>query len=285
MRGRVPPAPPSRAAVAVWTGSEYLWTVPTADGLVLTSHEDPDGRIWVRWEPPATGGGGGGAPTTAQYVALASDGTLTQERVLTATAGQLTLTDGGAGGPVTLAIASDPVLPGTGGVVVPTGTTAQRPGAPTAGTLRWNSSIPQLEVWTGSAWAALPGAGGSPTATTIEVNLGSTPVSSGKFTITDAAITATSKVLVWQAPGPYTGKGSRPDEAAMQPVQVIATVAGPGVAIVHWQTPPIYVAVVVPRPGGGRGSSANAAIADVQFVGRRLGLIRGNVKFSYTVFT
>ena len=51
-------------------------------------------------EEPASGGGGG-APTNAQYVTLATNGTLTQERVLTAGTG-ITLTDGGAGGNLTI---------------------------------------------------------------------------------------------------------------------------------------------------------------------------------------
>jgi hypothetical protein len=51
-------------------------------------------------EEPA-GGGGGGAPTNAQYVTLATNATLTQERVLTAGTG-ITLTDGGAGGNLTI---------------------------------------------------------------------------------------------------------------------------------------------------------------------------------------
>jgi len=48
------------------------------------------------------GGGGGGAPTTAQYVTLATDATLTAERVLTAGTG-ISLTDGGAGSTITVA--------------------------------------------------------------------------------------------------------------------------------------------------------------------------------------
>jgi hypothetical protein len=44
-----------------------------------------------------------GAPANAQYVVLALDGTLTQERVLTAGSG-ITITDGGAGGNVTVAL-------------------------------------------------------------------------------------------------------------------------------------------------------------------------------------
>jgi hypothetical protein len=47
------------------------------------------------------GGGGGGAPTGAQYVTLATDGTLTSERVLTA-GSNITITDAGAGSTVTV---------------------------------------------------------------------------------------------------------------------------------------------------------------------------------------
>jgi hypothetical protein len=49
-----------------------------------------------------TATGSGGAPTSAQYVTLATDGTLTNERVLTAGSG-ITLTDGGAGSTITIA--------------------------------------------------------------------------------------------------------------------------------------------------------------------------------------
>jgi len=52
------------------------------------------------------GGGGGGAPTTAQYVTLATDATLTNERVPAVTSGDLTQTDGGAGNNVTLGLAT-----------------------------------------------------------------------------------------------------------------------------------------------------------------------------------
>ncbi|HSB15232.1 MAG TPA: glycosyl hydrolase family 28-related protein, partial [Bryobacteraceae bacterium] len=48
------------------------------------------------------GGGGSGAPTDAQYVGLAVNGTLTNERVLTPGM-HMTLTDGGAGGNATMA--------------------------------------------------------------------------------------------------------------------------------------------------------------------------------------
>lgn len=45
--------------------------------------------------------GGSGAPTNAQYVVLTTNGTLTNERVLTAGTG-ISITDGGAGSTVTI---------------------------------------------------------------------------------------------------------------------------------------------------------------------------------------
>lgn len=62
-------------------------------------------RMAVRgdWNGFLTGGGGsGGAPTDAEYVVMALNGTLTNERVLTAGTG-ISLTDGGAGGSATIA--------------------------------------------------------------------------------------------------------------------------------------------------------------------------------------
>ena len=56
------------------------------------------------------GGGGGGAPTTSQYVTLATDATLTNERVLTAGAG-ITLTDAGAGSTVTVSVTAGSIGP------------------------------------------------------------------------------------------------------------------------------------------------------------------------------
>jgi len=133
----------------------------------------------------------------------------------------------------------------------------------------------------------------SPTATvsaaTVEKDLGSTPVFRGQFTITDAAIGASSKVLCWQAPGPYTGKGTRADEAEMQPVHVISTEPSAGSAIVKWQTPPI--AGAPQETGLSRFQAAGATfdrlinqIGPSVFNSRRIGRIRGNAKFSYVVF-
>jgi len=67
-------------------------------------------RMAVRgdWDGFLSGGGGSGAPTDAEYVVMALNGTLTNERKLTAGA-RITITDGGAGGNVTIAADASPV--------------------------------------------------------------------------------------------------------------------------------------------------------------------------------
>jgi len=80
------------------------------------------------------GEGGGGAPTSASYVTLGTNATLTSERVLTAGA-DITLTDAGAGSTLTVAVASGT---GTGSVVrqvAPTITGAMKFGATDAVTV------------------------------------------------------------------------------------------------------------------------------------------------------
>ena len=79
------------ATAGVWDAA----TLTAGSNITITNG---DGTI----EIASTGGGGGGAPTDAQYVTLAVDGTLTNERVLTAGTA-ISVTDGGAGSTVTIA--------------------------------------------------------------------------------------------------------------------------------------------------------------------------------------
>jgi hypothetical protein len=134
-----------------------------------------------------------------------------------------------------------------------------------------------------------PAGGGGGSATTIEQNLGSTATWRGKFTITDATITPTSKVLAWQAPGPYTGKGARADEAELQPVSVIAVEPATGSAVLKWQTPPIVTMQPNPRMGQWQTGVTNVVTnpKDPQnvasMIATRIHKVRGNVKFTYMV--
>lgn len=71
----------------------------------------------------STGGGGGGAPTSSQYVTLATDASLTAERVLTGTANRVTVTDNGAGSTVVLDVGADVYRAGGTDVAVADGGT------------------------------------------------------------------------------------------------------------------------------------------------------------------
>jgi hypothetical protein len=80
---------------------------------------------------------------------LTSAGAVTS---LTGTANQITAS--GSTGAVTLAIASNPILPGTAGFTLPSGNTAARAGA--AGTMRFNSQTSVFEATVdGATWATI----------------------------------------------------------------------------------------------------------------------------------
>ena len=44
----------------------------------------------------------------------------------------------------------------TGAVIVPVGTTAQRPASPVNGMIRYNTTIPQLEAYIDGMWIVVP---------------------------------------------------------------------------------------------------------------------------------
>jgi len=81
-------------------------------------------------------------PTNGQLL-IGSTGVAPVASTLTATANQLAITNGA--GSITLALASNPIIPGTGSATIPAGTTAQRPVAPTDAMLRFNSTEEILE--------------------------------------------------------------------------------------------------------------------------------------------
>ncbi len=90
-------------------------------------------------------------------------------RSITGTTDQITVTNGdGVSGSPTLTIASNAILPGTGGVTLPQGTTGQRAGGD--GTIRYNTSLNQFEGKASGTWGSLgSGGGGSGTVTDVSV--------------------------------------------------------------------------------------------------------------------
>lgn len=76
--------------------------------------------------------------------------------VINGTAGEIDIVDGdGVLGSPVISIADDPVLPGTGAVTLPKGTTAERP-VGVDGMIRYNTDISAYETYEGGSWSSLP---------------------------------------------------------------------------------------------------------------------------------
>jgi hypothetical protein len=126
-------------------------------------------------------------------LALTAGGTSVSGRDLLGTAGQITVTngDGSAGNP-TFAIASNPALPGSAGVLLPSGTTGERAVAPTNGTLRYNTTIALLEAYLNGAWTSLASGSGVTSILTGTGLTGGPITSTGTISIANTAVTAGS---------------------------------------------------------------------------------------------
>ena len=106
-------------------------------------------------------------------------------------ASQTSVTNGNASGgsSPTVGLASNPVIPGTGSITIPSGTTGQRSG--TAGSIRYNTDTSIYEGYNGSAWSSLA-SGGSVTSITAGTGLtGGTITASGTIAV-DTSIVATA---------------------------------------------------------------------------------------------
>ena len=94
----------------------------------------------------------------------------------------------------------------TGSVELPTGTTAERDGSPSAGYLRWNTTEGSAEVYDGSDWGSVGGGGAATTvyaehANTLSENLeiasGNNAVSGGPITINTGYSVTVPSGSVW----------------------------------------------------------------------------------------
>jgi hypothetical protein len=126
-------------------------------------------------------------------LALTSGGTAVSGRDLTGTANQITVTNGnGSAGNPTFAIATNPALPGSEGVGIPSGTTAERPASPSNGTFRYNSTTGLLEYYSAGTWTALAAGSGVTSIATGTGLTGGPIVSTGTISIANTAVTAGS---------------------------------------------------------------------------------------------
>jgi len=124
-------------------------------------------------------------------VALSTGGAITSATI-TGTASQIGVANGtGVSGNPTISLATDPVIPGTGGVVVPAGTTGQR-GTSTLGNFRFNSTTGLFEGYNGAWTAFASGSGvtsvatgtgltGGPITSTGTISIDVTGVSAGTY--------------------------------------------------------------------------------------------------------
>ena len=77
-------------------------------------------------------------------------------RSITGTADQISVTNGdGVAANPQVGIASNPIIPGTASMTLPSGNTAARPGTPVNGMVRYNSQLNQVEAYENGTWTPL----------------------------------------------------------------------------------------------------------------------------------
>jgi hypothetical protein len=85
------------------------------------------------------------------------------------TSNQITIANGtGVGGAPTVSIANNPILPGTGGTQLPSGSSAQRLGV--NGVIRYNTDTARFEIYAGSSWTTIGAGDGTVTNVAGTVN-------------------------------------------------------------------------------------------------------------------
>jgi len=121
--------------------------------------------------------------------ALALTGpTTVATRTILGTTSQIAVTDGNFANSPVIAIASDPIVPGTGGIVIPAGTTGQR-GSATLGNIRYNSTTGLFEGYNG-AWTAFASGSGVTSVATGTGLTGGPITSTGTISIDVTGVSA-----------------------------------------------------------------------------------------------
>ena len=106
------------------------------------------------------------------------------------TANQITVVNGTT--TPTVSITTNPIIPGTGSLTLPIGSSFARPATPVAGMLRYNSDLGVVEAYTTSGWITLGTGGGSGGVTIIATGTGLT---GGPITTTGTIAIANTTVV------------------------------------------------------------------------------------------
>ena len=103
----------------------------------------------------------------------------------------------------TLTSAGDIVCSGTGSLQLPVGTTGQRPGSPSTGDTRFNSSLSQVETYSGSTWEKV---GGLPAGSVVSYAHSTVP--SGWLECNGSAYSRSTYATLYSAIGTLWGTGN-----------------------------------------------------------------------------
>jgi hypothetical protein len=125
-------------------------------------------------------------------VVLSTAGAVTSATI-TGTSNQIAVTNGnGISGNPTVGLASDAILPGTGAVTIPVGTTAQQPSSPQVGMMRYDTTAGAYYGYSAGLWRQFSLSGG---VTLVDTGTGLTggPITgTGTISIANTAVTAGS---------------------------------------------------------------------------------------------
>ena len=143
---------------------------------------------------------------------------------VTGTANQIAISAG-----PTIAIASNPILPGTGGMILPVGTTGQR-GTSSNGNLRYNTTTASFEGYANGAWGSIvSGAGVS------AISFGSTGLTPSTST-TGSVTVAGTLVVANGGTGVTTSTGSGNTVLSTSPTLVTPVLGTPASATLTYAT-------------------------------------------------
>jgi hypothetical protein len=122
---------------------------------------------------------------------LTVNGTTVTATTIVGTADQISVTTGnGIGGSPTIGIASNPIVPGTAAITVPSGTTGQRSGS--NGAFRYNTTTATFEGFANGSWGSITTGTGVTSIATGTGLTGGPITSTGTISIADTAVTAGS---------------------------------------------------------------------------------------------
>jgi hypothetical protein len=145
--------------------------------------------------------------STTSVGLLTVNGTTITASTIVGTTNQISIANGnGVAGSPTVSIYPNPVLPGTGSVVLPQGTTAQRSG--TNGALRYNTDTASLEAYTNSAWGAIVSGSGVTTFSAGTTGLTPNTPTAGGITLAGTLIPANGGTGATTLTGYVYGNGT-----------------------------------------------------------------------------